>query len=217
LRIIVLIKPGAELERSDACAVEHALRIARRRLDVQVSLLTAGPPTCAHALREALALGADDAVHVPLAYTRTTPFDALTLSRILAAAIRELGFDLVICGAASVTPNLSVLPAMVAARLGIPAHCHAEHIDPHAIDGPTLISVTAHSTSPRHPPFPAIAEARQKLISIRTPSPIHHNDSNPVITVRALRPRANKIIEAGEDPHPAAVQLVDFLAEHRFI
>jgi electron transfer flavoprotein beta subunit len=217
LRIIVLIKPGAELERSDACAVEHALRIARRRLDVQVSVLTAGPPTCVHALREALALGADDAVHVPLANTRTTSFDALTLSRILAATIRDLEFDLVICGAASDTPNLSVLPAMVAARLGIPAHTHASRIDPAAFDEPTLISVNPDSTPPRLPPFPAIAEARQKLISIRTLSPLTPNNSAPVITVRALHPGPNTIIEADEDPHNAAVQLVDFLAEHRFI
>jgi electron transfer flavoprotein beta subunit len=218
LRIIVLIKPGAELERSDACAVEHALRIARRRLDVQVSMLTAGPPTCVHALREALALGADDAVHVPLTGSRTSPFDALTLSRILAATIRELKFDLVICGAASDTPNLSVLPAMVAARLGIPTHTHASHIDLDALDEPTLVSVTAYSTPPpRHPPFPAIAEARQKLISTRTLPVTNPTNSDPVITVRALHPGPNKIVEADEDPHAAAVQLVDFLAEHRFI
>jgi electron transfer flavoprotein beta subunit len=215
MRIIVLIKPGAELEESDACAVEHALRLARRRLDVQVSMLTAGPPSCVAALRAALALGADDAVHV--ADARTSPYDALTLSRILAATIRELGFDLVLCGAASDTPNLSALPAMIAARLGIPALCHAAYIDLDAIDVPTLISVTSNSARLRYPPFPAIAEARQKLISTRPLPAIERDDSDSVITVRTMRPRSNKIIKADEDPHDAAVQLVDFLAEHRFI
>ena len=222
MRIIVLIKPGAELEESDACAVEHALRIARRRLDVQVSVLTTGPPSCVHVLREALALGADDAVHV--ADRHTSPYDALTVSRILAATIRELGFDLVLCGAASTTPNLSALPAMVAVRLGVPARCHASHVyldaidTIDAIDEPTLISVSGHSTPRRHPPFPAIAEARHKLISIRTlPTGIDREAADSVITVRAVHPRSNTIIKADEDPRAAAVQLVDFLAEHRFI
>jgi electron transfer flavoprotein beta subunit len=216
MRIIVLIKPGAELEESDACAVEHALRIARCRLDVQVRALTTGPPACClRPLRTALALGADDAVHV--ADTRTSPYDALTLSRILATTIRELGHDLVICGATSDVPNLSVLPAMVAARLGIPAHCHASHIDLDAIDSPTLFSVTGYSAPLRYPPFPAIAEARQKLISTRTLHQKIDGEPDSVITVKTLCPRANTIIEADEDPYAAAVQLVDFLAARRFI
>ena len=216
MRIIVLIKPGAELEESDACAVEHALRIARRRLDVQVSVLTTGPPACVHALREALALGADDAVHI--VDLRTSPYDALTLSRILAATIRELGFDLVLCGAASNIPNLSVLPAMIAERLGIPARSHASHIDLDFIDKSTLISVSSHSARLRYPPFPAIAEARHKLISTRTfPAEISRDAPDSVITVRAVPPRPNTIIKADEDPCAAAVRLVDFLAEHRFI
>ena len=219
MRIIVLIKPGAELEESDACAVEQALRVARRRLDVQVSALTTGPPTCQRPLRAALVLGADDAVYV--ADTRTSPYDALTLSRILATAIRELGFDLVLCGDASDTPNLSALPAMIAARLGIPARCHASCIDFGAIDTPALISFTTHSASPRSPPFPAIAEARQKLISTHTLPEIDlpkiDREPDSVITVKTLCPRSNTIIEASEDPHSAAVRLVDFLAAHRFI
>jgi electron transfer flavoprotein beta subunit len=215
MRIIVLIKPGVELEESDACAVEHALRIARRRLDVQVRALTTGPPACLRPLRTALALGADDAVHV--ADTRTSPYDALTLSRIMATTIRELGYDLVICGATSDVPNLSVLPAMVAARLGIPARCHASHIDLDAIDSPTLFSVTGYSAPLRYPPFPAIAEARQKLISTRTLHQKIDGEPDSVITVKALCPRGNTIIEAGEDPSAAAVQLVDFLAARRFI
>jgi electron transfer flavoprotein beta subunit len=215
MRIIVLIKPGVELEDSDACAVEHALRVARRRLDVQVSVLTTGPPTCVRSLRAALALGADDAVHVPDSHT--SPYDALTLSRILATTIRELGFNLVLCGDASDTPNLSLLPAMIAARLGIPAQCHASCIDFGALDTtPTLISFTSQSASPRYPPFPAIAEARQKLISTRALPKIDIEPAD-VITVKPLCPQSNSIIEAYEDPHAAAVQLVDFLAARRFI
>ena len=233
MRIIVLIKAGAELEESDACAVEQALRIARRRIDTRVSVLTAGPADCARALRAALALGADDGVHV--ADERISTSDALTLSRVLATAIRDLGFDLVLCGATTQTPNLSVVPAMVAERLGVPALCHAERIDlgfdsitalcdegatlvELAAELPALVSVTGFSVPPRYPPFPAVVEARHKLIITRSldqsspfsPNALMHSN-------RTLCPRSNTIIKADRDPHTAAARLADFLAERQFI
>ncbi|HWG24437.1 hypothetical protein [Actinospica sp.] len=193
MRIIVLIKPGAELEDSDVCAVEHALQVARRRMDVQVTLLTAGPAECVHALRRALALGADDAVHV--LDDRISPYDALTLSRVYTEVAADLGFDLVVCGAASVVPNLSMIPDMVSVRLGTP-----------------VVSVPARSAPPRHPSFPAIAEARQKLISTRIlPLP------DPAIIVKDLPACPNTIINVGNDPRAAAVRLVEFLAERRLV
>ncbi len=186
MRIIVLIKPGAELEDSDACAVEHALRIARRRMDVQVTLVAAGPAACVRALRCALALGADDAVHV--VNERISPYDALTLSRAYAEVAADLGFDLVVCGG-------PLLADMVSARLGVP-----------------VTRVPTGSVTLRHPSFPAIAEARQKLISTRI-LPI----SNPAITLRDLPSPSNTIINTDGDSHAAAVRLIDFLAERRLV
>jgi electron transfer flavoprotein alpha/beta subunit len=187
MRIIVLIKPGVDLEDADACAVEHALRIARCRMDVQVTLLAAGPAACVRALRRALALGADDAVHV--VNERISPHDALTLSRAYAEVAADLGFDLVVSGE-------PLLADMVSARLGAP-----------------VTRVPAGSvTPPRHPSFPAIAEARQKLISIRM-LPI----SDPAITLRDLPSHSNTIIDADDDPHGAAARLIDFLAERRLV
>jgi electron transfer flavoprotein beta subunit len=214
MRIIVLIKPGVELDESDACAVEQALRIARRRIDIQVSVLTAGPSACARALRAALALGADDAVHV--ADPRIPVHDALVISRVLAATIREIGYDLILCGAASEVPNLTALPAMVAARLGVPALLHVTRVDL-ALELPALISVTESSAPPRYPPFPAIAEARHKLLRTRMLKADSLISSAIKITDSTPHPRSTTMIKAGNDPHAAAVQLVDFLAEHRFI
>lgn len=193
MRIIVLIKPGAELEDSDACAVEHALHIARRRMDVQVTLIAAGPPACVQSLRLALALGADDAVHV--VNERISPCDVLTLSRMYADTAVELGFDLVVCGATSDVPNLSLLADMVAARLGGP-----------------VTAVPAHVRPPRYPSFPAIAEARQKLISTRI---LPANE--PAITIRDRSPSPHTVVNADRDPRAAVVRLVDFLAERRLV
>ncbi|HET9170034.1 MAG TPA: hypothetical protein VFN97_11370 [Actinospica sp.] len=185
MRIIVLIKPGAELEDSDACAVEHALGIARRRMDVQVTLVAAGPAACVRSLRLALALGADDAIHV--VSEQVSPCDPLTLSRAYALVLKESGFERLVCGD-------SLLADMVGVRLDRP------------------VTYVPAGPAPRHPSFPAIAEARQKLISTRI---LPVND--PAITIKDLPSSPHKIIEAGGDPHAAAVQLADFLAERRLI
>jgi electron transfer flavoprotein beta subunit len=193
VRIVVLIKPGPELDESDSRAVEAALRVARRRIDVGVSVLTAGPTDCVAGLRAALALGADDGVHVLDEELSTT--DALALSRVLAAALRRNGFDLVVCGAESEVPNLGAIPVMLAERLGVPALCHAETVRAdatgrngtteiialcdeddaggelveRAAEPPVLVSVTERAAAPHYPAFRAVAEARRKLICTWTP------------------------------------------------
>jgi electron transfer flavoprotein beta subunit len=245
MRIVVLIKPGPELDETDTRAVEAALGVARRRIGVGVSVLTAGPADCAAALRAALALGADDGVHVFDEDLSTT--DALVLSRVLAAAMRKHGFDLALCGAESATPNLSAVPVMLAERLGVPALCHAEAVSapataPAAVeeiivvcdeDGevveraaepPVLVSVSERAAAPRYPAFPAVAEARRKLVSTWTPgelgidpATVRRRAAATVVSSTVLCPRAHAIVTAGRDPHAAATQLADFLAARRFL
>ena len=69
-------------------------------------------------LRKALAMGGDDAVHVSDEALHGS--DALATSLVLARAIERIGFDLVVCGMASTDAEMSVVPAMVADRLGVP-------------------------------------------------------------------------------------------------
>jgi electron transfer flavoprotein beta subunit len=251
VRIVVLIKPGPELDESDSRAVEAALRVARRRIDVCVSVLTAGPADCVAGLRAALALGADDGVHVLEEELSTT--DALALSRVLAAAVRKHGFDLALCGAESEAPNLAVVPVMLAERLGVPALCHAEAVSADATGGmgtggaaggeqiialcdegsevveraaepPVLVSVTERAAAPRYPAFPAVAEARRKLISTWTPedlgidpATVRRRAAATVVSSTVLCTRAHTIVTAGRDAHAAAARLADFLADRRFL
>lgn len=249
MRIVVLIKPGSELDESDACAVEAALGVARRRIDVGVSVLTAGPAECLAGLRAALALGADDGVHVLDDELTTT--DALALSRVLAAAVRRHGFDLVLCGAESEAPNLTALPVMIAERLDLPVLCDAEAVaasadgteifavcdaapDSVLRDGgevveraarpPVLVSVSERAAAPRYPAFPAVAEARRKLVCTWTtdsvgvdPSTVRRRAAATVVSSSVLCPRAHTIVTAGADPRAAAARLADFLDDRRFL
>jgi len=114
------------LNEADEHAVEQARRIACRRRDVQISALTMGPAGAVAALRRALVLGADQGVHV---LDDALPgSDALATSRVLAAAVRRLGFDLVLCGAVSADSGTAVVPTMVAERLGVPSLCFADAV-----------------------------------------------------------------------------------------
>ena len=77
-----------------------------------------GPAKAVDGLRKALAMGGDDAVHVQDDALHGS--DALATSLVLATALERIGFDLVLCGMASTDAEMSVVPAMVAERLGVP-------------------------------------------------------------------------------------------------
>lgn len=227
------------LEDSDEYAVEQAVRIASRRLDVQVTALTMGPAGAAAALRAALARGADEGVHV--LDDRLHGCDAPATSLVLAAACRRIGFDLVLCGAASADGAMSVVPTMLAERLGVPALCFADtlHTDEDLVtvtrdDGvraerlaarmPAVVSVTDRSGEPRYPRFEAIHEARQKLVRTWSLGDVGVDPGRvglraagtAVRSVRRCAPRPQAAVD-GRDPAAAAARIADFLAERQFL
>ena len=107
------------LSQLDEHAAEQALRLAEGGHATGVTFLTMGPAAAAESLRKALAMGGDGAVHVLDEALHGS--DALATSTVLAKAIERTGFDLVICGMASTDAEMSVIPSMVAERLGVPS------------------------------------------------------------------------------------------------
>src|ERR1044072_6213530 len=84
------------LSELDEYAVEQALQIADEADDAEITVLTVGPEDAKDALRKALSMGADKAVHVEDDDLHGT--DALGTSLVLAKAVEKAGYDLVICG-----------------------------------------------------------------------------------------------------------------------
>jgi electron transfer flavoprotein beta subunit len=102
----------------DEFAIEEALRIKEAK-GGEVVALSAGPDRAQAALRTALAMGADSAVHVKDAALDAS--DTLGTARALAAAIRTLApFDLVLCGQQGVGGDNSQIPGMLAEILDLP-------------------------------------------------------------------------------------------------
>jgi len=107
------------LSELDEYAVEQALQISENSDDdAEVTVLTIGPEDAKDALRKALSMGADKAIHVEDDDLHGT--DAIGTSLVLAKAIEKAGYDLVISGMASTDGTMGVVPALLAERLGVP-------------------------------------------------------------------------------------------------
>jgi electron transfer flavoprotein beta subunit len=86
---------GFEMNEPDAYALEEALRLKEAHGGAVVAC-SAGPARAAQVLREALARGADRAIHVE--DDRLASADAFVVARTLAAAIKDEHIDLVLAG-----------------------------------------------------------------------------------------------------------------------
>src|SRR6185312_14799840 len=86
-----------ELNEPDAYALEEALRLKEKH-GGEVVVCCAGPSRAAQVIREALARGADRAIHVELAAESPAVFDAATIAGLLASAVRDESFDLILTG-----------------------------------------------------------------------------------------------------------------------
>src|SRR3954452_25265441 len=108
----------AVLNEPDEYAVEEALRLKESRQgDATVTVLSMGPPRAEEALRKALSMGADAAVH--LVDDGLEGSDALGTSYALAMALGTVPYDLVLLGAESTDARMSVMAAMLAERLAV--------------------------------------------------------------------------------------------------
>ncbi|MFD0661732.1 electron transfer flavoprotein subunit beta/FixA family protein [Thermocatellispora tengchongensis] len=170
--------PG-RLSELDEHAVEQALRIAETVPGTRVTYLTMGPDAAAEALRKALAMGGDAAVRV--GDDALAGSDAPATALVLAAALRRLEPDLVICAMASTDGGTSLVPAMLAEHLELPQLTFADELtfDPASgtvrvrRDGPAgtehreaalpaLVSVTDRTGEARYPSFKGIMAAKKK-------------------------------------------------------
>lgn len=99
-------------------AIEVALSYADGHAGTEVVLVSMAPAVAASTIRKGLAMGATSAVQV--VDEALLGADLTLTAEVLAAAVRRVGFDLVIAGNASTDGWGGVLPAMLAEHLGVP-------------------------------------------------------------------------------------------------
>src|SRR5947208_11318110 len=126
-----------EMNEPDAYALEEALRLKEKH-GGEVVVCSAGPARVAQVIREALARGADRAIHVEADALASA--DAFVVADALAAAIKDEKFDLILTGLQSDDQGFAQTGVILAERLGLP---HATIImdvqaDPQAAGGATV-------------------------------------------------------------------------------
>src|ERR671939_118482 len=95
------------IHEMDEYAIEEALQV-RDREGGEVTVLTVGPDSATDAIRKALSMGADRAVHVVDDVIHGS--DALQTSAVIAAALQQMDYDLVLTGATSTDGQVAVMP-----------------------------------------------------------------------------------------------------------
>jgi electron transfer flavoprotein beta subunit len=121
-----------EMNEPDAYALEEALRLKEKH-GGEVVVCSAGPSRVAQVIREALARGADRAIHVEEDGLGSA--DAFTIAEALAGAMKDEQFDLVLTGLQSDDQGFAQTGVILAERLGLP---HATIIMEVAADGSGL-------------------------------------------------------------------------------
>ena len=106
-----------EVNEPDAYALEEALR-QKEKLGGEVVVVTAGPARAQQALREALAKGADRAIHIE--DDRFVTMDSANVARAIAASIAGEQFDLIVTGLQSDDFGCAQTGVLLAEVLGWP-------------------------------------------------------------------------------------------------
>jgi len=232
------------LSELDEYAVEQSLQIKEKAGDdTTVTALCVGPEKALDAVRKALQMGADKGVHVIDDAIAGSDYSATSL--VLAKAIEKLGaetpVDLVVGGLASTDASGSVVPAMLAERLGLPQVTLASVVEfqgdqvrikrdgdtaTEVIGGtmPLVLSVTDQSGEARYPSFKGIMAAKKKPLETWSLSDLGVEADQvglaaawtEVVEATARPPRTAGEIVKDEDGS-GATALTEFLASKKFI
>ena len=176
----------AVLDEINERAVEEALLIKEREGDAAgtVTVLTTGPERATEAIRKALSMGADKAVH--LLDPGLHGSDMVQTGWALARALGQVeGVDLVIAGNEATDGTGGAVPAIIAEYLGLPQLTHLRKVsieggkvvgERETDDGvftveaslPAVISVNEKINEPRFPSFKGIMAAKKKEVATLT-------------------------------------------------
>jgi electron transfer flavoprotein beta subunit len=216
----------------DKNAVEEAVRL-REKHGGSVTAIAVGPPTAREALRDALALGADQAVLLSLS-EGTVP-DSSSVAKSLAAYFHTAqgAFDLALFGEGSTDHFSGTVGPRVASELGVPSLCHVRQV---VVDGeslrvyrdlesaveeletgfPAVVTVGQEINTPRIPTFLSTVKASKKetreipVSSLSLPENTWNHPVTPLEASLPTTPRKRARV-AGETPAAIAQELVSIL------
>jgi electron transfer flavoprotein beta subunit len=221
----------------DEFGVEEALRI-KEKFGGEVTVVGLGPKRVTESIRTALAMGADKGILI--SDDALVGGDSLGTAKALAAAIKDLEYDLIFTGQRGVDDDMGVVGAALAELLGIPQVSLATKVAV-AEDGksvtanrpvegqvlviesslPALITAQKGLNEPRYASLPGIMKAKKKPLDEKGLADLgldasEFGEGGSKVTVLEMTPpparEAGKIIE-GETPQEKAAELAKLLHE----
>lgn len=172
-----LIREGVPsiINPDDRNALEEALRIKDKNKDVKVIVLSMGPPQADVALREAIAMGADEAIL--LSDRAFAGSDTWATSTALSAGLKKIGdYSIVFCGRQAIDGDTAQVGPQIAEHLDLPQITYVEELkieadkvitkraleDGHFViesSMPVLLTAIKELNEPRYPSIKGIYEA----------------------------------------------------------
>ena len=230
----------AVLNPLDEWSIEESLRLKEAGTAESIRALLIGPDSAQSIVRKALSYGLDSAVHILDDGIKGS--DALAIAKIIAKALEDEEWDLVMFGNQSTDARTSIVPAAVAEYLGVPALTYARHLE---VDGdkvvvhreheegwdvvesslPCVVSVVEAINEPRYPSFKGIMAAKSKPVDTKSLSDIgvdasevgKDNASADMFEFQPRPPKEAGTIVEDDGAGAAAAQLADWMQEKKFI
>ncbi len=209
----------AVLDEINERAVEEALLLQEAH-GGEVTVIAMGPDRATDAIRKALSMGADKAIHVNDEALHGS--DVLATAKVLAKAIGTVeNVDLVIAGNEATDGRAGAVPAILAELLGLPQVTQLRKVtvegttvkgERETDDGvafveaslPAVVSVTEKINEPRYPSFKGIMAAKKKPVSTLTVADLGIDASEV-----GLSGAWTQVLEASPKPPRSAGQRVE--------
>lgn len=215
----------------DEFAIEEALQTKQKAGDATVTALSLGPDRCVEALRTALAMGADEAVHVKT----DGDLDSYLVGKALSETLKKEGADLIFAGKQAIDDDQAAVFGYVAEFLNVPsasvvvkftlADDKASAEVEREVEGgakhrialplPALIAVNKGINSPRYASLPGIMKAKKKPIKGYTLGDLSLAEGDVKVkdTEFALPPERQAGKKIDGEPAQQAKELVRLLRE----
>jgi electron transfer flavoprotein beta subunit len=214
---------------------EYAVELALERKDADpqttVTAVSLGPTRARDALRQALAMGCDEAILVSGSGSESVP--GLAVARALAKVVEQNKPDLVLCGRQASDDDQGFVGPALAEVLGWPHVATVTKFAPveggvdvwkeieggHEVwcaSGPVVLTVQKSEKEPRYPSLPGIMKAKKKEIPEKDVASLGIDTSAPSIEIVKMEPPpvrgGGKILKDG-DMKRAAAELARLLRE----
>ena len=203
----------------DEFAVEEALKLKESAGEAEVVAVAVGTDSSQETIRTALAMGADRGM---LVKTEAKSLDPIATAQVLARALKDAGFDLILFGKLAIDDYSHAVGAMVAELLGVPCVSSICSLEIEGREGraereieggveavefslPAVLSADKGLNEPRYPALRGIMMAKKKPLEVK-PVELEQGGIEIVALTLPHERQEGRIVGEGPDAVPALIE-----------